>query len=102
MMVDFRIVPIGTGSSSLSAEVAEVLNEVDSSGITYKTNDMRTVVEGDWDSVMGLIKRCHDKMMENAERVSTIITIDDRKGRAIHIGEKVSAIEGALGRSLCK
>ena len=102
MMVDFRIVPIGTGSSSLSAELAEVLNEVDSSGVTYKINDMRTVVEGDWDSVMGLIKRCHDKMMENAERVSTIITIDDRKGKAIHIGEKVSAIESALGRSLCK
>jgi uncharacterized protein (TIGR00106 family) len=102
MMVDFRVVPIGTGSSSLSVELAEVLREVDSSGVTYKTNDMRTVVEGDWDTVMGLIKRCHDKMMENAERVSTIITIDDRKGRAIHIGEKISSIEKAMGKSLCK
>lgn len=102
MMVDFRVVPIGTGSVSLSAQLAEVLNVVHSSGVSYKVNDMRTVLEGDWDTVMGLIKKCHDKMMENADRVTTIITIDDRKDKTIHIGDKVASVEHALGKSLCK
>ncbi len=102
MMADFRVVPIGTGSSSLSAQLAEVMGVVQGSGVSYKVNDMRTVVEGDWDTVMGLIKKCHDKAMESSERVSTIITIDDRKGRAIHIGEKVASIESALGKPLSK
>lgn len=102
MMADFRIVPIGTGSSSLSHQLAEVLAEVDTSGVNYKVNDMRTVLEGDWDTVMRLIKKCHDKMMESSERVTTIITIDDRKGRTIHIGDKVASIENALGKSLRK
>lgn len=102
MMADFRVVPIGTGSSSLSTQLAEVLDVVDSSGVSYKVNDMRTILEGDWDTVMGLIKKCHDKMMESSERVTTIITIDDRKGRTVHIGDKVASIEHALGKSLNK
>ncbi len=102
MMADFRVVPIGTGSSSLSAQLAEVMGVVESSGVSYKVNDMRTVIEGDWETVMGLIKKCHDTAMESSERVSTIITIDDRKGKTIHIGEKVSSIESALGRPLRK
>lgn len=102
MMADFRVVPIGTGSSSLSHQLAAVLDVVDRSGVDYKVNDMRTIVEGDWDTVMGLIKKCHDKMMENAERVTTIITIDDRKGKTVHIGDKVASIENALGKALHK
>ncbi|MFQ5862249.1 MAG: MTH1187 family thiamine-binding protein [Candidatus Brocadiales bacterium] len=102
MMADFRVVPIGTGSSSLSAQLAEVLGVVDGSGVSYKVNDMRTILEGDWDTVMGLIKKCHDKMMESSDRVTTIITIDDRGGRTVHIGDKVASIENALGKSLCK
>lgn len=102
MLADFRVVPIGTGSSSLSGQLAEVMDVVEQSGISYKANDMRTVIEGDWDTVMGLIKKCHDRVMENSERVSTIITIDERKGRTVHIGEKVASIEGILGRSLSK
>ncbi len=102
MMADFRVVPIGTGSSSLSTQLAEVLNVVDSSGVSYKVNDMRTVVEGDWDTVMGLIRKCHEKMLENSDRVTTIITIDERKGKTVHIGDKVASIENALGKPLCK
>lgn len=102
MIVDFRIVPIGTGSPHLSGAIAEVLKIVDASKVKYQVNDMRTVLEGDWDTVIGLIKKCHAKAMEKSERVSTMIAIDDRKGVEFHIGDKVKSLEKALGKPLKK
>ncbi len=41
---------------------------------------MGTVIEGNWDRVMGLIKKCHASVSKDEARVLTSITIDDRKG----------------------
>jgi len=102
MLVEFSIVPIGTGSSSIGDQLAEVLNIVDKSGLPYKANPMGTVIEGNWDNVFSLIKRCHTKIMKGSERAITTITIDDRKGKPNRINKKVESIERRLGRTLKK
>lgn len=101
MLVEFSIVPIGSGSS-IGARLAEVLDIVDSSGLPYKINPMGTVVEGEWDDIMKLIKKCHKAVMKSEERAVTTITIDDRKGKPNRIEEKVKSIEKRLGKSLKK
>ena len=101
MLIEFSIVPIGA-SSSVGAKVAEVLDLVDSSGLSYKLTPMGTIVEGEWDELLRLVKECHMKMMEHEERVLTRITIDDRKGKTGSIDRKVRSIEKRLGRSLKK
>jgi len=101
MLIEFSIVPIGA-SSSVGAKVAEVLALVDSSGLSYKLTPMGTIVEGEWDELMQLVKECHKKMMEHEERVLTRIIIDDRKGRTDSIDRKVGSIEKRLGRPLKK
>jgi uncharacterized protein (TIGR00106 family) len=101
MLIEFSIVPIGA-SSSVGAKVAEVLDLVDSSGLSYKLTPMGTIVEGEWDELMQLVKECHMKMMEHEKRVLTRIIIDDRKGKTGNIDRKVSSIEKRLGRSLKK
>ncbi len=101
MLIEFSIVPIGA-SSSVGAKVAEVLDLVDSSGLAYKLTPMGTIVEGEWDELMQLVKECHMKMMEHEERVLTRIIIDDRKGKTGNIDRKVRSIEKRLGRSLKK
>ena len=101
MLIEFSIVPIGT-SSSLSAKVAEVLNIVDSSGLPYKLTPMGTIVEGEWNDLMRLVKQCHRKMMEHEERVLTRIIIDDRKGKTGRMDRKIRSVEKRLGRSLKK
>lgn len=102
MLVEFSIVPVGTGSSSIGDHLADILNIVDKSGLPYKINPMGTVIEGSWDSVFGLIKRCHTKIMKDANRAVTTITIDDRKGKPNRINKKVESIERRLGRTLKK
>lgn len=101
MLIEFSIVPIGT-SSSLSARVAEVLDIVDSSGLPYKLTPMGTIVEGEWNDLMRLVRECHRKMMKNEERVLTRILIDDRKGKTGRMDRKIRSVEKRLGRSLKK
>ena len=63
---------------------------------------MGTIVEGEWDELLSLVKESHMKMMKHEERVMTRIIIDDRKGKTGNIGRKVRSIEKKLGRSLKK
>ncbi len=99
MVVNFSIVPIGK-ESSLSAKVAEILKIVSESGIDYKLHSMGTILEGDWDEIMRLIKKCHKKIIKDSDRVLTTITIDDRKGRTGRISGKVKSVERKLGKKL--
>jgi uncharacterized protein (TIGR00106 family) len=101
MLVEFSIIPIGVGSS-LGAYLAEVLKIVDASGLPYKINPMGTVIEGEWNEVMQLIRKCHKTVMKTGERVVTTISIDDRKGKPNRIEGKVKSIERRIGKSLKK
>jgi uncharacterized protein (TIGR00106 family) len=101
MLVEFSVIPIGK-DSSIGDQVARVLSIVDASGLPYKINPMGTVVEGNWNDVMGLIKKCHSTVILNEERVLTTISIDDRKGKKNRISGKVKSVEKRLGRSLKK
>ena len=101
MLAEFSIVPIGVGSS-IGDKVAEVLGIVDASGLPYKVTPMGTVIEGEWDEVMKLVKECHTTIVHTEERVVTSITIDDRPGKPNRINEKVYSIERRLGKSLKK
>ncbi len=101
MITNFSIVPIGKGNS-LSAQVAEVLKIVDESGINYKLHSMGTILEGDWDKIMRLIKKCHERTLESSDRVLTTITIDDRKGKSNRIVGKVRSVERKMGKKLEK
>lgn len=101
MLVEFSIIPIGVGSS-IGDQLAEVLKIVDASGLPYKVNPMGTVMEGEWDEIMKLIKKCHKTVMKSGERALTTISIDDRKGKPNRIDEKVKSIERRIGKSLKK
>jgi uncharacterized protein (TIGR00106 family) len=101
MLVEFSIVPIGSGSS-IGDQLAEVLKTVDAGGLPYKINPMGTVIEGEWDEIMKLIKKCHKTVMKSEDRVLTTISIDDRKGKPNRIDEKVKSIERRIGKSLKK
>ena len=99
MLVEFSVVPIGSGVS-VSPQIARVLKIVAESGVNYKANPMGTVLEGDWDSVMAVVKKCHHAVMKDAERALTRITIDDRKGMEARIEKKLASVEQKLGMKL--
>lgn len=101
MMAEFSIVPVGKGAS-VSGVIARVMKVVIDSGIRYKANPMGTVVEGEWQLVMGVIKRCHDEAMKDSDRVITSVKIDDYKGRGDRLEAKLESVEQKLGQKLNK
>ncbi len=88
MLVDFSISPIGK-DESLSRYVARVYELIEASGLPHEYHAMGTNIEGGWDAVMNLIKACRDLLLQESNRVSISIRIDDRKGVSDGLARKV-------------
>ncbi|MCP4565972.1 MAG: MTH1187 family thiamine-binding protein [FCB group bacterium] len=101
MVVQFSVFPVGA-KESLAQEVAKVIDIIDKSGLPCKTTAMATLVEGNWDEVMALIKKCHRAMRKCHNRVYTSIVIDDRKGARKRLTGKVESLEKVLRRKIKK
>ena len=101
MLAEFSIIPIGEGES-IGDEIAKVIKIVDSSNLEYKANPMGTVIEGDWNQVMAVIRECHNAVLADGLRVLTTISIDDRPRKPNRITEKLASVERRLGREVKK
>jgi len=99
MLADFSIMPVGKGES-LSAEVAQVIELILESGLPCRVGPMSTTIEGPWDNVMALIKKCRNKMLASCNRIVISIKIDERKGAKNMLTNKLKSIEQKLGKSL--
>ena len=80
MIVEFSVVPLDTGES-VSEFVARTIPIVEESGLANELTPMGTVLEGDWDEIMAVIKSCHEAVLADSARVVTGIKIDDRPGK---------------------
>jgi len=101
MLVLFSTFPVDKGES-LSDEVAKVIELIDRSGLNYQTTAMGTIIEGEWDQVMALVKQCHQALRQSSRRVYTRLTIDDREGARNQLTGKVASIEARLGKGIRK
>lgn len=99
VLAEFSVVPLGKGTS-VSSVIARVMKIIAESGVSYKANPMGTVLEGEWDTVMGVVRKCHDEVMKDSERVLTSISIDDRKGKEQRMEKKLESVEQKLGMKL--
>lgn len=102
MLAEFSVVPVGAGES-LSAMVAPAIKIIEESGLDYKFGPMSTTIEGDWDTVMAVIRKCTEAAGAGGRRVLTRIVIDDRPSKgAGRITAKLESIEEKLGHELKK
>jgi uncharacterized protein (TIGR00106 family) len=95
MIAAFSITPLGVGDS-VSDLVADCVGIVRASGLPNETNAMFTNVEGEWDEVMRVIKRCVDHVAGAAPRVSVVVKIDHRPGVGGALRSKVESVEQRL------
>lgn len=97
-IVEVTIVPLGTKNTSLSQYVADchkVLKK--QKDISYQLTPMSTILEGELNSIMSIIKEMHEVPFNNgAGRVSTSIKIDDRRDKASTMNDKLKAVENKL------
>ena len=99
VLLEFSMSPLGKGES-VGKYVARSLDIIDRSGIEYRLNPMGTVIEGDWDRVFGVVKRCFETMRKDCNRISVNIKVDYRKGRQGRLSSKMASVEKRLKRKL--
>ncbi len=97
-MAEVTVVPMGTGSPSLSAYVAEVLKLVKESGIKYQLTPMGTILEGEIGEILELVSKMHEVPFNHQEvkRVVTTLKIDDRRDKPLTMEGKVEAVTSKL------
>jgi uncharacterized protein (TIGR00106 family) len=69
VLLEFSMTPLDKGES-VSQYVKRSLDIIDKSGLDYEFHSMGTVIEGEWDEVMGVVKQCFEKMRSDCNRVS--------------------------------
>lgn len=99
VLLEFSMSPMDKGVS-LSPYVARSLDIIDRSGVSYRLGPMGTVLEGEWDQVMDVVRSCFLRMSEDCDRISCSIKIDYRKGSDGRLDAKIESIEKKLGRKL--
>ncbi|HEV8587135.1 MAG TPA: MTH1187 family thiamine-binding protein [Methylomirabilota bacterium] len=99
MLVELAVIPLG-GDTHLSDEIAEVLKLIDASGLPYQLTAAGTCVEGSWDEVMPLIRRCHERSMQASSHVITLLKIEDEQRATNKLVRNVTSVEQKVGRPL--
>lgn len=101
VVLEFSMFPLDKGES-LSQYVARSLEIVDASGLDYRCHAMGTAVEGEFDQVMDVVRRCFQAMAAECNRVECSIKLDYRKGHQGRLVSKVQSVEQKLGREVRK
>ena len=93
-VVEVSIIPLGTGTPSMSRYVADALRVLKESNLKYELTAMGTIIEGDLDEVLKWIRKMHEVPFgEGVKRVVTTIEIDDRRDKELTIEGKVRAVK---------
>jgi uncharacterized protein (TIGR00106 family) len=77
--------------------VAEAVRVVRDSGLPHETNAMFTLIEGEYDEVMDVVKRAVDAVAARAPRVSLVLKADIRAGHTDLLRSKVESVRSHLG-----
>ena len=98
MLLAFSISPQTSNQpdGSVSQAVAAAVRVVRESGLPNETTSMFTTVEGEWEEVMAVVKRCVDAVAERTPRISLVMKADIRPGHTGQLTAKVERIEKIL------
>jgi len=89
------VAPVIEGS--MASEVAKAVDALDGFDVSYETNPMGTVIEAeDVDELFAAAAAAHRAV--DADRVSTVLKVDDKRTSDAGAGEKVASVERELGR----
>jgi len=95
-IADVCVVPIGVGVS-VSEYVVVCEKVFREAGLAPRLHAYGTNVEGEWDTVMGAVRQCHERIHAmGAPRVSTSIRIGTRTDREQSMQDKIDSVTSKL------
>jgi uncharacterized protein (TIGR00106 family) len=96
VIIDLCVVPIGVGLS-VSKYVAACHKIIKDEGLVSQLHAYGTNIEGDWDKVFAVVKKCHEKIHEmGAPRITTTIKVGTRVDREQTMADKIDSVNSKL------
>ena len=96
VILDLCLVPIGVGVS-VSKYIAACQRVFEEAGLAPHLHPYGTTVEGEWETVLAAVKRCHEVVHDmGAPRISTTIKLGTRTDRKQTMKDKVSSVEAQI------
>ena len=96
VIVDFCLIPLGVGVS-LSPYIAECQKIFKSAKLEHQLHPYGTTIEGEWETVMDAIKRCHVYIHDmGVPRITTTLKMGTRVDRDQSMEEKISSVKDKL------
>jgi len=99
VLLDFSMSPLGKGAS-VALYVARCLEIVAASGLDYRLHAMGTTLEGEWDEVFAVVRRCFEALKADCDRISCSIKVDYRRGPERRLESKVRRVEELVRQPL--
>lgn len=99
MLLELAILPLEC-KAPVADCVARAIDVIDKSGLSYQVTATGTLIEGEWDQVMGVAKRCCEAVAGDCERLVCEMKYEWRRDKVGQIREKVERVEQILGRSV--
>ena len=101
MLMELSVIPLGRGRS-ISADVADLVKIIDASSLDYRLTAAGTILEGSWDQLMDVARKCHTEMRKKTERVVTFMKVDDYAEHTGRLTAAVASVEKKVGKPLKK
>ena len=101
MLLELSVLPLGRGRS-ISSDIAHLVKIIDTSGLDYRLTAAGTIIEGSWDQLVDVARKCHVEMRKKTERVITFMKMDDYGERTGRLTAVVASVEGKVGRPVKK
>jgi uncharacterized protein (TIGR00106 family) len=101
VLLEMSITPLGK-EESVSPYVAECVQLIDESGLDYELHSMGTIVEGELEQVLDLMRRCIEQVARHSDRITCAAKLDYRRGHSGRLKRKVASVEEKLGRAVRK
>ncbi|MDD9303074.1 MAG: MTH1187 family thiamine-binding protein [Desulfobacter sp.] len=99
VIIDLCVVPLGVGLS-VSKYVAACHEIINQAGLKSELHAYGTNIQGDYDAVFGVVKKCHERIHDmGAPRITTTIKLGTRTDRDQTMEDKVKSVEEKLGKN---
>jgi len=99
LLLELAFYPIGTGSPSVSSEVAEVVRALEEAGFEPEVLPMGTLLElGSFEEALEAIRVAREAALRVVDRAVFVIRIDERRDVELSAEGKVESVLRELGR----
>lgn len=95
-LVNLQLIPVGT-EVSVSRYIAACERAIEESGLIYQLHANGTNIEGEWDDVFEVVRRCHEVVHEmGAPRIHSMVSVGTRVDKDQSLEDKVVSVQRHL------